>query len=980
MKQTKVKAKVLINLYLLILIWGLIFSLTFLLQVNAQDLDQEITIPEPEYTEESREKLNFITGEFLVKLKTEQKQNLEIQAESKNLDLSLLEPVNSENQVFKINLNSSSNRFFETQDNSEIRSKDEFSYKNEIRKNLDLQQKLEATGLFEIVAPENKYYPFSNDTNFGSQWHLAQNNDIDIDIQEAWSLERGSQDITIAIIDTTIDINHPDLINKIWINQGEIPTSPVDYVTNIDTAGDGDGLVESWEIMAYFENNGVDPNFDGEYNFDDVFHFNSPLTNGLDNDGNGYVDDIAGWSVFDNQKYNDEFGNHGTHVAGIAGAEADNNKYIAGVCADCLIMPVAIFNKHGAGGLSSYVIEAINYATNNGAEVINNSYGTEVNNALVEVAVNNAVNNDSVMVAAAGNQAVSTYYYPGSHDSVINVGASDRNDLATKFTNYNRTVDVLAPGEVVLSVIPNNGLAFFNGTSMASPVVAGIAGLLKAQNPSFTPQQIKQRIIAGSQNIQAQNNFSLFQSLGMGRVNAYNSLAFDTPEIDLENFDLTVNNAGNGFLEPNENANLNITIKNNGGAAATNINTTLTTSTPRVNLTNFSQTYTNLNPGQTNTQTFNFELEELYQRGEPVDLSLNITTAEGYLTTLAIRIPVGDTLNTLYNFENGMDNWYTRADQSLNRTWEITNICDFNSNKFSGNYMRMTRPGGCDFFSSSQLDPVHLYSPAIQGETEIKSLLLEFTHFLDPNPNIATDFLVGVKLFGDDDENAKWLGHFDEGDDTGNWINFQKIIQQEFYLNQTFQLVFKVNMFASNPNFSHTGWSIDNLRVTSNSSPNKAGLLITEINWTGSMANSNFSDEGQDEWIELYNNTNTVMDLTDLRINNLAGNNFYAGFSDPDIILKDTSGTDKIELVLDETSENNSSGFSITSDLSSTYNYCNNLVLEPQSYFLISRYEHDDAYTTLNKAPDCVIKAMKIEDAGEKLRLLDAGISVDLVG
>ena len=223
-----------------------------------------------------------------------------------------------------------------------------------------------------------------------------------------------------------IDLNHPDLINKIWINQGEIPTTPTDYISVIDGIGDGDGLVESWEIVDYFTAQNWDHNSDGDYNFDDFFHTSSIFTDSTDNDTNGYVDDLAGWSMETNGNYNNSFGSHGTAVASLVGAETNNNQFMASICQECLLMPV-----ENSLTTTSSSIEAMEYAYNNGADIVNASYGIGNKSSLEEQATEDLFAAGTLMVSSAGNDASSEAHYPSDFETVVSVGAiNDQGQLA----------------------------------------------------------------------------------------------------------------------------------------------------------------------------------------------------------------------------------------------------------------------------------------------------------------------------------------------------------------------------------------------------------------------------------------------------------------------------------------------------------------------------------------------------------------------
>ncbi len=341
-----------------------------------------------------------------------------------------------------------------------------------------------------------------NDTHFAQQWaldntgqsHLETNQglgaskhrtgtpDADVDGPEAWADQTGHTPTVVAVIDTGVDISHPDLQNSLWTNPGEIPA------------------------------------------------------NHTDDDGNGFIDDVNGWDFADKDNNPTPSGgienSHGTHVAGIIAAEQNNSEGISGVCPDCQIMALRFGS---ASGLSlGKEIAAIHYAANNGADVINLSIGSPVWSPAERTAIQQAGHKGVLVVAAAGNAGEDNdiaYYpdprhqawapsYPASYSlsNILSVAATNDHDQYAYFSQCKNagvplwkcgfssfghdSVDVAAPGVDILSsvkvgvstgVYPN--YEFFDGTSMASPMAAGIAGLVLAQNPGDTPIQVKNAVM-----------------------------------------------------------------------------------------------------------------------------------------------------------------------------------------------------------------------------------------------------------------------------------------------------------------------------------------------------------------------------------------------------------------------------------------------------------------------------------------------------
>jgi subtilisin family serine protease len=290
-----------------------------------------------------------------------------------------------------------------------------------------------------------------NDTHFALQWPLSA-----IDAAAGWDVSTPTTPVTVAVIDTGLDTDHPDLADRLWTNAGEI------------------------------------------------------AANGLDDDANGYVDDVKGWNFYDgtNQVYSAIDGDsHGTHVAGIVAARRGNGAGIAGVADNARIMALK-FLKPG-GGYTSDAIVAIQYAVANGATVINASWGgTGYSQALCE-AIAQAGDAGVVFVAASGNSATdndSAPLWPANCPaaSLVSVAATTPVDALATFSNRGAVqVDVGAPGLDVLSTIPGGLYGYKSGTSMAAPVVSGIAAALVGAHPELAPWQTKAAIMTGGDPVAA---------------------------------------------------------------------------------------------------------------------------------------------------------------------------------------------------------------------------------------------------------------------------------------------------------------------------------------------------------------------------------------------------------------------------------------------------------------------------------------------
>ncbi|MEW6607011.1 MAG: S8 family serine peptidase [bacterium] len=327
-----------------------------------------------------------------------------------------------------------------------------------------------------------------NDPDFSEQWNLVWTK-----ASQGWDLEKGSEEVVIAILDSGVDLDHPDLKDNIWQNPDEIP---------------GDGI---------------------------------------DNDHNGYIDDLNGWDFINDladpqPKFSTSYSlagiNHGTIVAGIAAASGNNGQGITGVAWKVKIMSLRVLNSQGMGDNLS-VIKAIDYAIQEKADVINMSFvGTEYSKEL-EQAIKRAWEKGIVVVAAGGNDTIQEGVdlskisaYPVCYENVIGVAALDKNNKKALFSNYGRCIDISAPGTGIYSTLVYHPEdkdftkyygGYWSGTSLAAPLVAGTAALIKSVNPQLTNGKIRDIILSQVSNIEAANP-ELAGQLGKGRLNIYQAV------------------------------------------------------------------------------------------------------------------------------------------------------------------------------------------------------------------------------------------------------------------------------------------------------------------------------------------------------------------------------------------------------------------------------------------------------------------------
>ncbi|MDZ4826147.1 MAG: S8 family serine peptidase, partial [Actinomycetota bacterium] len=319
----------------------------------------------------------------------------------------------------------------------------------------------------------------TNDPQFDNQWALENRGDryvvqpgdatagSDMRATAAWRASRG-RDVVVAVIDTGVDFSHPDLAGSAWTNPGEV------------------------------------------------------CGNGIDDENNGYVDDCNGWDFYrnDSSVYSPGDHTHGTNVSGVIAATTGNGIGIAGAAPEAKIMALQISNQSSLS--LSTAAAAINYAVDNGADVINASWGGSGYTSSLLTAVNRARDAGVVMAVASGNAGVNTDvqpFYPAAftHPNIVSVGASTPSDGMAYFSNYGATsVDLFAPGWYVLTTMPGNGYGYVSGTSFSAPYVAAALALMLARDPSLTPTAARDKLIATA----TDRNAFVGRSISGGRLDA----------------------------------------------------------------------------------------------------------------------------------------------------------------------------------------------------------------------------------------------------------------------------------------------------------------------------------------------------------------------------------------------------------------------------------------------------------------------------
>lgn len=357
-----------------------------------------------------------------------------------------------------------------------------FALSSSINEKINVIQQLAQDNDVEYIEPDYEIQTItdSNVENFQATSEIDQQGTMDqwsltkVQAPNAWNVTSGNKDIVVAVLDSGIDYTHNDLKNNIWTNTQEVPG------------------------------------------------------NGIDDDKDGYIDDVYGWNFADNNSnpISKSTSNHGTHVAGIIGGTGIG---ISGVAQNVKMMALKFIGE-GGSGFTSAAIQGIDYAIKKKVFAINNSWGSSGNSKALEDAIGRAEKAGILFVVAAGNGSKGigynidqTPWYPTSYENenILTVAATGTNDSMAAFSNFGKKmVDVAAPGLSILSTLSNQSYGRLSGTSMAAPVVTGLAVLVKAANPSLTAKQVIAVIRNSVDRVVAMTNI-----IGSGgRVNAFTAV------------------------------------------------------------------------------------------------------------------------------------------------------------------------------------------------------------------------------------------------------------------------------------------------------------------------------------------------------------------------------------------------------------------------------------------------------------------------
>ena len=452
-------------------------------------------------------------------------------------------------------------------------------------------QELRADPAVEYAEPDYLAHIITtpNDPEYSNQWGLTK-----ISAPAAWDMTTGSSDVAIAVVDAGIDVTHPDLSGQLWQNPGEI-------------AG-----------------------------------------NGIDDDNNGYIDDIHGWNLVNNNADLSDNTGHGTQVAGIIAATTNNGVGIAGVCWQCRLMVVKVVSSGGVANYSD-IAAGVAYAAQKGAKVINLSLGGNSDSITLKAAVASA-SSTAVIVGGAGNDNSSAAFYPAAYDDyVLAVAGTTQTDTKVGTSNYGTWVDVSAPGEAIRTTFSGGTYADSSGTSMAAPFVAGLAGLIRSQNPSWSANLTRAQIVNTTDNIDGVNP-GYEGKLGSGRINA--QMGVTTAPIPLFRYvSYAANGTTNAPLQTGATSTIAVTLVNDWKDASS-VTATLTTTSSDVTITDASGSWGAIVSGQSvanSSNTFQVSVPA-GKYGLTIPFTLNIL-ADGVASTVTfnamtegVSVTVGGTL------------------------------------------------------------------------------------------------------------------------------------------------------------------------------------------------------------------------------------------------------------------------------------------------------------------------------------------------
>jgi subtilisin family serine protease len=525
---------------------------------------------------------------------------------------------------------------------------------------LDVLDALAVDSHVRLVVPDllRRIFRVPNDPHWTDQWDKRK-----VRAPAVWDISTGSRSIICSSIDTGIDWNHPDLVPNLWVNPVEDLNQDSVALTSQDYPGD-------------------------EFDID-----------GVDNDENGYIDDLLGWDFIqsidgcapgedcDNETDNDMSGlnPHGTHTAGIMVARGNNSIGVCGMNWVGRLMAVraGYDDVHHNGYMpEDATIAATEYATAMGANILNMSYGGTGNDPLAQASINAAWDQGCMIFAASGNEGTTTVQYPANYDNVISVNATDDRDHLAWWSNRGTWTDLCAPGGdpgIMSTVI--NGYESFEGTSMASPNAAGVAALVWSVFPYMTNADVRDLLQDNAVNIDGQNP-NLTGQLGNGRVDAQAAVASLYPDLSISGMTLndSVGGDGDGRLERGETASLILQISNGTDwARGDQISLVISSNDPRLIVSNDSLFLGDIDNGLTvSTQANPVTLAAAANLDTVYDAVLNATFSSpgGFseTKTLTFRLGRGKVLIVDDDGTADYQTYYANAVAGTGTTFDLWNV------------------------------------------------------------------------------------------------------------------------------------------------------------------------------------------------------------------------------------------------------------------------------------------------------------------
>jgi len=468
-----------------------------------------------------------------------------------------------------------------------------------------------------------------DDPDFSVQTFLRH-----IDCEAAWDVHKGENGavVVVGVSDSGVQWHHEDLVDNIAQNLGE------------DADGDGVVIVSSGSTWVF------DP--------DDL--------NGVDDDGNGYIDDLVGWNMYnDNEQEDndpDDPRQHGTAVSGLAAGRTDNATGISSVSWNVKLLPCSASNSASETAINRGY-ECVTYLAENGADIINMSWGGYRSWQVGREVIDYAAGLGSLLVAAAGNEDSSDLLFPAAYPNVVSVASVLSFMQKTDYSNYGISVDLSAPGANLRTTIPQNSYDSLSGTSLSSPIVAGSLALLKSQHPGWSNDQLIRQVQATAESTDNVNP-TYVGLLGAGRVNAANmvtapqssgpgELRLAVLESELDDDD------GNGFLQPGESAWISVSLRNySHGVSSDAVTFTLTSDNPA--LTILQPTVTAAVPADETLDLANAFKVSLGQ-GAAMDLYELTITADAAPVTIS---PISELTIQLLVADGGILVWEGQADNT----------------------------------------------------------------------------------------------------------------------------------------------------------------------------------------------------------------------------------------------------------------------------------------------------------------------------